>query len=706
MVLSLTSLLLAIRYLEHMLRRLNALGRDNVVLRELETLPKDTNDVYRALLKDCQKSRSAQDLEVLRTLFAWLAYSKSPVTLAVASTLLCSIAKDHSISIDEEIEHRCARILRLSNADTDDQQSDASDNETDHEDDEARKTDDEVDSHEDGNVLLGFQDRSLRRYFCQEGVGEDPLRTGRSRGNFLIFKVIENLLTTGVEDDQLSSRLSHLHSYACQKWFLHLQDINTSQLTDPEVASMIESLCNILSNRNNSLSILETYIPCRRSSWEVLGSTTDERESALATLQTLAKKAMALPSTTLSAGTLAWIRPLASKPETVYIKAAEGHVTNWLTMPPTRDPWLVWRSFRFAHNALRLGKDLPSIQGNKELKGCFEKSGDRNEVTEQSILIVSRAFLHIEKTTVSDVAIGVAMTYEDMDESGLEQLRVALSSCDINRERLQVFEKIAGCLFDLADKKKTETEELTDIGSSINSASNAGGSAGVIEKEVPETGTSGTEKQAGYQTETGNNSQSQKPAIEKTYLQWIQEANDVLKEATELDVSLSEDPKGDQDLRWSLTQMFLHRARAELILGSSDNTIEYISKATRVNTSKRPISCYELITMLGEKNEVTKAVEVLRILEKRERGFCLLGMSDNMHKILKEADQVEYGNEIYLEGTNAVWIGKLIAIELATFYRTGKKLSAMYCHSRCIPGTAIAYLGWQFLGGCRSPPKK
>lgn len=99
----------AIRYIDHMLRRLNQLGREKAILRELEKLPASTVDLYKVLLDDCQKGRTEQDIVVLRKLFAWLAYSKEPLSLGSAIRLLRFIADDNSISIDEELDNRCAR---------------------------------------------------------------------------------------------------------------------------------------------------------------------------------------------------------------------------------------------------------------------------------------------------------------------------------------------------------------------------------------------------------------------------------------------------------------------------------------------------------------------------------------------------------------------------------------------------------------------
>lgn len=98
-----------IRYIDHMLRRLNAIGREGPIVKELDCLPENTTELYKALLNDCQLSRTDEDRVVLKKFFAWLAYAKEPLRLGSATKLLKYIAKDSTISVDEEVEHRSAR---------------------------------------------------------------------------------------------------------------------------------------------------------------------------------------------------------------------------------------------------------------------------------------------------------------------------------------------------------------------------------------------------------------------------------------------------------------------------------------------------------------------------------------------------------------------------------------------------------------------
>jgi hypothetical protein len=66
----------AFLYIDHMMRRLNAIGREGPITKELDSLPENTPALYHALFEECQRSRTSEDRELLRNLLAWLAYMK------------------------------------------------------------------------------------------------------------------------------------------------------------------------------------------------------------------------------------------------------------------------------------------------------------------------------------------------------------------------------------------------------------------------------------------------------------------------------------------------------------------------------------------------------------------------------------------------------------------------------------------------------
>ena len=100
--------------MDHMLRRLNALGRESLILRELDSLPDDLPKLYELLLCECQIHRSKEQFAALKKLFAWLAYSKRPLALGEATSLIKAVLGTTSFSLEEEIDGRSARYEILS----------------------------------------------------------------------------------------------------------------------------------------------------------------------------------------------------------------------------------------------------------------------------------------------------------------------------------------------------------------------------------------------------------------------------------------------------------------------------------------------------------------------------------------------------------------------------------------------------------------
>jgi hypothetical protein len=92
-----------------MLRRFNVLGRESLIFKELDKLPEDLPKLYELLLSECQKDRSKDQLIALKKLFAWLAYSKRPLTLGEATSLIKVLPETKSFSLEEEIDGRSAR---------------------------------------------------------------------------------------------------------------------------------------------------------------------------------------------------------------------------------------------------------------------------------------------------------------------------------------------------------------------------------------------------------------------------------------------------------------------------------------------------------------------------------------------------------------------------------------------------------------------
>ncbi|KAI1841090.1 hypothetical protein JX266_012748 [Neoarthrinium moseri] len=646
-----------------MLRRLNAIGREFAIQHELEQLPSNIRDVYKILLEDCQKARNPKDKAVLKKLFAWLAYSKEPLSLGSAGKLLRFIAKDCEISIDDELEHHCARILRLSNAATDEDQHDDSSDDLELGDDDTKSAGDDESTAEDMNVFLGFQERSLRHYFRERNDAVDGLQSSGSIGNMLVFHIIDAILTRDGKKTNDNEDQDDVTAYAARHWLSHLTDIDANELNDDEAASVVEALCSILSNRNGAVREMEleqfgASVGIKESC--VLGTSATDRDSALKVLQTWARRAIQLPPAVLSPLALTWIKPLVRDAKTIYVKLADAHVSNWLTTPDVRFNYQAGCSFGYAHNALRLGQELQSMKGNEKLREYFDKLDEECTITEESILLVSEAFLHIDKTAQSYRSIGMALENERMHEEALKQFRIGLDISVSPSDMIYLYYEMGEVLLNLAD----EADEAETDGTAEEKDQKGGES--VVEhteksdatqpqdpSQILVNGVSNGEGSLGSLQSDGDAvaavAKKEPSPPKKTQREWAAEASALLATAASLDITLSENAGEQLIVRSSLMNVWMMRARSEILLDDSSNTVRYMANSISARPKDEAPYCYNIINALDKRGEFEKIVEVFRLYPKEVRIMPLLSCEMELQKACKFTGQVDLLCQAYVE---------------------------------------------------------
>lgn len=101
-----------------MLRRLNSIGKQSVILRELNLLPASTRAIYSLLLRDLMKYRTQQEHQQLQDLFVWMTYhfrDDGDITLVSTQLLLDllsrvrTVTEENTIVIEEELNDRSSR---------------------------------------------------------------------------------------------------------------------------------------------------------------------------------------------------------------------------------------------------------------------------------------------------------------------------------------------------------------------------------------------------------------------------------------------------------------------------------------------------------------------------------------------------------------------------------------------------------------------
>ena len=86
-------------YAEHLLVRLDELGREGAVLRALkEKKPADLAGIYEILLAECQRRLPVKHQQVAASLLHWVAFSKRRLSLTEVQLLVKHLAQDDDFS--------------------------------------------------------------------------------------------------------------------------------------------------------------------------------------------------------------------------------------------------------------------------------------------------------------------------------------------------------------------------------------------------------------------------------------------------------------------------------------------------------------------------------------------------------------------------------------------------------------------------------
>lgn len=80
-------------YADHMLQRLSSIGREGVILRALDTMPGNLTELFRLFEEECIKGRTKEQLDALKALFIWIAYSERSLTMSELSALIAHTAQ-------------------------------------------------------------------------------------------------------------------------------------------------------------------------------------------------------------------------------------------------------------------------------------------------------------------------------------------------------------------------------------------------------------------------------------------------------------------------------------------------------------------------------------------------------------------------------------------------------------------------------------
>lgn len=313
-------------YAEHMLRHFSMIGREPLVLKQLEhSMPKSLEDCYDVILHGLEQKTASSQLEALKSLLAWLSFSGRPVTLADSLQLLKTVFNS-SLDLESELQgNQLARVLKIAGRE-ERQSSDTDSGDT------AISTDDNPDAkYDDSDLPLKFQGRSMRDYFRRAQDATEDLRTPASVAHRKIFLVCCDIICgkINVQDESL-------RSYAARNWVYHLSWTNITLGTNGDSVACLEGLGNIMTNAHGAASFFQNhgvdYEEIHSDFVDELPITdfgNDVLISHMAYCASLILK-LRLSNDLLSQSTVAWAEETIKDRRNPFVPLAKAHITEWL----------------------------------------------------------------------------------------------------------------------------------------------------------------------------------------------------------------------------------------------------------------------------------------------------------------------------------------------------------------------------------------
>ncbi|KAL7768437.1 hypothetical protein ACKLNR_002738 [Fusarium oxysporum f. sp. zingiberi] len=240
-------------YAEHLLARLDNLGREGAALRALgQEMPKNLHDIYKILLAECQRRMPTKHQEVSATLLHWVAFAKRLLTLTEVQSLLKYLAQDDSFDI-EEIRELFDKFLRVGGPgyDTEVLARIAASETTavqDLKQDEENKHDS---IYDDGPLPVTFKERSMRHYFTNISSGASEFRWGPSEANRRMLLTSAELLRShrGKVDESLLK-------YSALFLISHFVETDAEQHTSDEQIEVLKAFSETMANKTGLAEML------------------------------------------------------------------------------------------------------------------------------------------------------------------------------------------------------------------------------------------------------------------------------------------------------------------------------------------------------------------------------------------------------------------------------------------------------------------
>ncbi|KAH8885431.1 hypothetical protein GQ53DRAFT_695857 [Thozetella sp. PMI_491] len=423
-------------YAEHMLRQFNTIGREPLILKQLATaMPKDIDELYENILADVQRHIQPSQHASLKTLLAWLSFSREPLTLGDSLGLL-RLQPGDVFDLEDELQgSHLSRLLKIAGVE---ERSDEDEDET------SLEAKDPESGYDDADLPLKFQERSMRGFFRSTKPGDTGLRTAFYEAHRRIFVTCSDIICGRAQGVKES-----LKKYAAASWAYHLSfaALGKPGVSDEENILGLEAMGRIMSNEDTgAANILESL----GVDYKELAR--DFREDwFLGNFKYYASGADKYKDK-LSQATVAWAAETSVDQNKALVPLASAHVANMLQ---AKDMKLALRSYRFARTALKrtsLGEFLDEEEEDIEEDGLEDQEGENSE---QDILGMVNAFPDIPKDANSHWVIAGLLHHSRHWDAALSEANQGLEIVTDTLDRFRLLDLKSNISIGLEDYEES-----------------------------------------------------------------------------------------------------------------------------------------------------------------------------------------------------------------------------------------------------------
>ncbi|KAL9093012.1 MAG: hypothetical protein Q9165_004150 [Trypethelium subeluteriae] len=468
-----------ILYADIVLHILDDIGREAPVRRTISKLPPGLDPLYGHFVTEAYRSKSLEYQKAYKTFYTWLAYSKRPMKVAEAGSVVTLMWKNGEFSVEDELDRNAGRLLELMRDDaegedeyspdtTDEPHNDTQGSNPDG-DDALESTDDET------TGSLYFREKSFRDFLKRQNASYGILGVSPFEAHLSLMETLVHVLCTEMAAEK--SKEHALVEYAAWAWDWHFLQLDSANASKDQIERVISAIYLVLRFNDAATYRIENSSRRYEVDCDELRPTA-VRKAAVDALSDWIERAVLL-QVNLEQEIAQWIGEIRDKHEHAVTWLVKHHVQNWLS---GLEYSALFTSFDFALATMREVSQNPSqsfgVSFDHDQHDLVKSSKHDSEDVKWTILEIYEVANFLD-TAQSDVYFYYALaqvlsSYEQPYlKEALEECNKSLTLVASDGMRFRVLVLKAGICKDMAIQMDNDDADTTEYGDSEDLKSQA-----------------------------------------------------------------------------------------------------------------------------------------------------------------------------------------------------------------------------------------